>query len=113
MTGDVQFQLIEFTHMSYGSLTCSGRCIRGELRVGDPVQLISFDGPIYDNLTVSRIERYGERPFLDLGMSAHVTVTGSGDINVKAIRAALSTRPADVMLVAAPTAGGQPGRPPA
>ncbi|MBL7258935.1 hypothetical protein [Paractinoplanes lichenicola] len=99
MADEAQLQVMEFTNLSYGSLTCLIRCLSGIVRVGDRVRLVVSDsvveGPLVDGLTVTRIERSHDVtvPFTDPGMGAALTATG--DIDVRAIRATTAGTPAD------------------
>ncbi|MFI7542270.1 hypothetical protein [Actinoplanes sp. NPDC049599] len=95
MAEEAQLQIHEFTHLSYGSLTCTVRCLGGVIRVGAPVRLLSpaADEPIAAGLVISGIWRHGDLSFIDLGMTARVTVTGA--VDVAAIRAAAAGVPAD------------------
>lgn len=95
MADEAQLQIHEFTHLSYGSLTCTVRCLAGVIRVGESVQLVSpaANEPIVEGLAVSGIWRHGDLPFIDGGMTARVTVTGA--IDVAAIRAAAAGVPPD------------------
>lgn len=88
MVDEAQLQIYELTHLSFGSLTCTVRCLAGVVRVGESVQLVSpaADGPIADGLAISGIWRHVDMPFIDGGMTARITVTGA--IDVAAIRAA-------------------------
>lgn len=87
MAAAARLQISEFTHLSYGSLTCTVRCLAGVVRVGDRVRLASAAGPVAGGLAVSQIWRHGDLPFIDLGMTARVTVTAAA-IDVAAIRRA-------------------------
>ena len=88
MADEAQLQIHEFTHLSFGSLTCTVRCLAGVFRVGEPVRLVSLaaDRPIVDGLTITGIWRYVDLPFVDGGMTARITATGV--IDVAAVRAA-------------------------
>ncbi|GID28330.1 hypothetical protein [Paractinoplanes brasiliensis] len=95
MADEARLQISEFTHLSYGSLTCTVRCLAGVVRVGDRVRLRSAaSGSMAGGLTVSQIWRYGDVPFIDLGMTARVTVTSAPAIEVAAIKRAAEGTPA-------------------
>ncbi|MBM2621024.1 hypothetical protein JIG36_36540 [Actinoplanes sp. LDG1-06] len=98
MVEEARLQLIEITHLAYGTMTCLVRCLDVAVHVGDAVWLTAsaVDGPVVDGLTVATIWSYRDLPVVDHGMTARVTVTGAFHAReVKAIRAAAAGVPAD------------------
>jgi len=100
MADEAQLQIYELTHLTFGSLTCTVRCLAGVFRVGDSVRLVSpaTDEPIVEGLAISNINRHVDLSFIDGGMTASITVTGA--IDVAAVRAAAAGVP-PIQVVAA------------
>src|SRR5688572_10540689 len=92
LADEAELQIFDLIRVEFRSLTCTVRCLAGEMRVGDQVYLVSPDAyrPIVEALTVSGIELVAGIPAtaVDLGRTALVTVTGT--VDVAAVRAVAS-----------------------